>query len=299
MSAQAQAKGKGKEQPVASLLAGAIAGGTEAFITFPLESLKTQLQFGALDGGKQLSPYGLLRQNIQQRGVTGLYAGCTAVVIGNAGKAAVRFTTYDQFKSLLADEDGKLTAPRSMLAGLGAGMSEAVIAVTPSETIKTKMIEDAKRAVPKYKGFVHGVQTIVKEEGYRGIYRGVGPVMLRQGANSAVRFSSYSTLKQFAQGSAVPGSPMPGWMTFGIGATAGVITVYCTMPFDVIKTRMQSLRAKTEYRNALHCAYRIASEEGVLKFWKGTVPRLGRLIMSGGIIFTVYEKAYPVFAAVL
>jgi solute carrier family 25 citrate transporter 1 len=54
------------------------------------------------------------------------------------------------------------------------------------------------------------------------------------------------------------------------------------------------------------------TEEGVLKFWKGTVPRLGRLIvsidrwrlegpkltsaqMSGGIIFTVYEKAYPIF----
>jgi solute carrier family 25 citrate transporter 1 len=43
---------------------------------------------------------------------------------------------------------------------------------------------------------------------------------------------------------------------------------------------MQSLRAKQEYRNALHCAYRIATEEGVLKFWKGTVPRLGRLIVS-------------------
>lgn len=49
---------------------------------------------------------------------------------------------------------------------------------------------------------------------------------------------------------------------------------------SVVKTRMQSLRAKTEYRNALHCAYRIATEEGVLKFWKGTVPRLGRLIVS-------------------
>ncbi|WVF68991.1 hypothetical protein IAT40_003765 [Kwoniella sp. CBS 6097] len=297
-SAQA-AKGKGKENPVASLAAGAIAGGTEAFITYPLESLKTQLQFGALEGGKPLTPYQALKQTLQQRGVAGLYAGTTAVVLGNAVKAGVRFTTYDQFKALLKDDEGKLTAPRSMLAGLGAGMSEAVIAVTPSETIKTKMIEDSKRAVPKYKGFVHGVQTIIKEEGYRGVYRGVGPVMLRQGANSAVRFSSYSTLKQFAQGSVVPGTQVPGWMTFGIGATAGVITVYCTMPFDVIKTRMQSLRAKTEYRNSLHCAYRILTEEGVLKFWKGTVPRLGRLIMSGGIIFTVYEQAYPVIAAVL
>lgn len=48
----AQARGKAKEKPIASLLAGATAGGVEAFITFPLESIKTQLQFGALDGGK-------------------------------------------------------------------------------------------------------------------------------------------------------------------------------------------------------------------------------------------------------
>jgi hypothetical protein len=45
-------KGKQAEKPFASLLAGATAGGIESFVTFPLESLKTQLQFGSLNGGK-------------------------------------------------------------------------------------------------------------------------------------------------------------------------------------------------------------------------------------------------------
>lgn len=49
--------------------------------------------------------------------------------------------------------------------------------------------------------------------------------MLRQGANSAVRFTSYSTLKQLVQGNNTPGVQLPAWITFGIGATAGVITV--------------------------------------------------------------------------
>jgi hypothetical protein len=34
-----------------------------------------------------------------------MYAGVSAVVVGNAVKAGVRFTTYDQFKSLLKDEE--------------------------------------------------------------------------------------------------------------------------------------------------------------------------------------------------
>lgn len=62
---------------------------------------------------------------------------------------------------------------------------------------------------------------------------------------------------------------------------------------------MQSLEARTQYRNALHCAYRILTEEGVLKFWKGTVPRLGRLVMSGGIVFSVYEQIYPIAAKIV
>lgn len=39
------------------------------------------------------------------------------------------------------------------------------------------MIEDSKLAQPRYKGLRHGVATMVREEGYRGVYRGVGPVV--------------------------------------------------------------------------------------------------------------------------
>mgnify|MGYP001559993915 FL=1 len=47
----------------------------------------------------------------------------------------------------------------------------------------------------------------------------------------------------------------------------------------MIKTRMQSLEAKTQYRNSFHCAARIFSEEGVFKFWRGATPRLARLVV--------------------
>jgi len=65
---------------------------------------------------------------------------------------------------------------------------------------------------------------------------------------------------------------------------------YATMPLDTIKTRMQSIEAKHEYRNSFHCAMRIFKEESVLAFWSGAVPRLARLSLSGGIVFTMYEK---------
>jgi solute carrier family 25 citrate transporter 1 len=275
-----------KEKPLHSLIAGATAGGIEAFTTYPTEFVKTRSQFS----GQKQGAISIIRETLKKSGVTGLYSGCTALILGNSVKAGVRFVSYDQFKHMLADPQGKVSAPRSLLAGLGAGMMEAIFAVTPSETIKTKLIDDAKGPNPQYRGLIHGTTRIVQQEGIRGIYRGLFPVMMRQGGNSAVRFTTYSTLKQFVQGTARPGQNLPSSITFGIGAVAGLVTVYTTMPLDVIKTRMQSLHAREQYRNSFHCAYRIFTEEGLLRFWAGTTPRLARLVLSGGITFSVYEK---------
>ena len=50
---------------------------------------------------------------------------------------------------------------------------------------------------------------------------------------------------------------------------------------------MQSLEASKEYKNSFDCAVRIFKNEGVFTFWSGALPRLARLILSGGIVFTM------------
>ncbi|KAF9813667.1 hypothetical protein IEO21_05438 [Rhodonia placenta] len=282
-----------KEKPLYSLIAGTTAGAIEAFVTYPTEYVKTRSQFS----GKREGPWTIVRTTLQTKGVIGLYSGCMALVVGNSIKAGVRFLSYDHFKHMLADPEGKVSAPRSLAAGLGAGMMEAIFAVTPSETIKTKLIDDAKSPNPRFRGLIHGTATIVREEGLRGVYRGLFPVVRKLGANSAVRFTTYTTLKQFVLSNARPGQTLSTGVTFGIGAIAGLVTVYTTMPLDVIKTRMQSLEARQAYRNSFHCAYRIFTEEGILRFWTGTTPRLARLVMSGGIVFTVYEHVISMLGA--
>ncbi|SCV73177.1 BQ2448_7102 [Microbotryum intermedium] len=329
MASTSAAKPKKKENPALALIAGATAGAVEGAATYPFEFLKTEAQFAqkVKHGTKasqrvqdaQHSPHpsltvnhcsvpqppgiiGIAKNTYARHGIRGFYSGVGALVAGNSLKAGVRFFSYDKFKKMLVDREGKLSGSRSLLGkshstGLGAGMCEAVLAVTPSETIKTKLIDDQKRAQPRYTGLIQGTMAIVREQGIGGIYRGLGPVAARQGANSAVRFTSFSTLKSFVSGNARPGEALPAGITFGIGAVAGVITVYTTMPLDVIKTRMQSLSARTEYRNSFHCAARIFAEEGLFRFWKGATPRLMRLVLSGGIVFTVYDQLMNLMGA--
>jgi len=58
--------------------------------------------------------------------------------------------------------------------------------------------------------------------------------MMRQGANSAIRFTTYTTLKQFVQSRTRTGQTLPSSVTFGIGAIAGLVTVYTTMPLECV-----------------------------------------------------------------
>lgn len=98
------------------------------------------------------------------------------------------------------------------------------------ETVKTKMIDDKNRATPRYRGLVHGVTTIVKEDGIAGVYAGVVPTMLKQGANQAVRFAIYGRIKALICGDSGQITTLQSMLT---GSLAGFVSVYATMPFDV------------------------------------------------------------------
>lgn len=145
---------------ISSLTAGAIAGAIEASVTYPTEFVKTTLQIQSKAQNSSLvynGPIDCVKKTIQTKGITGLYKGMSALVTGTAAKAGIRFLSFEKFKSLLSDPDGKLSSGKRMIAGLGAGLTEGLLIVTPTETIKTKLIHDALGSNPKYNGLVHGI----------------------------------------------------------------------------------------------------------------------------------------------
>ncbi|KAF4982108.1 hypothetical protein FZEAL_2214 [Fusarium zealandicum] len=282
-STSQEADKKQKPSALRSVIAGSTAGAVEIAITYPAEFAKTRSQLNRrLAEGQKLPwpPFG--KQ---------WYAGCTTLIIGNSAKAGIRFMAFDQYKALLADESGKLSGPRTVLAGFGAGVTESLLAVTPTESIKTTLIDDRKSGKPRMRGFLHAVPIIARERGLRGFFQGFVPTTARQAANSATRFGSYTFLKQLAESYTAPGEKLGAVGTFGIGGLAGLITVYVTQPLDTIKTRMQSIEARKVYGSTFNCARVIFQQEGVLTFWSGALPRLARLVVSGGLVFTMYEKS--------
>ena len=74
-------------------------------------------------------------------------------------------------------------------------------------------------------------------------------------------------------------------MNFLNGSIAGTITTLTTMPFDCIKTRSQSSMRTT----TIQAVVGICQDDGIKGFWRGTILRLGRTVLAGGILFTTAE----------
>ncbi|XP_076383578.1 mitochondrial citrate transporter scheggia [Megalopta genalis] len=280
------------------IIAGGITGGIEICITYPTEYVKTQLQLdGKAGAGKQYSGiWDCVTKTIKTHGVFGLYRGLAVLVYGSIPKSAVRFGSFETMKGLLVDESGKLTTQTSFLAGLCAGASEAILAVTPMETIKVKFINDQRSPNPKYRGFLHGVRMIIKEYGFRGIYQGLTPTILKQGSNQAIRFCVMNMLKDWYKGDNKDAS-VPKLVIGGFGACAGAASVFGNTPLDVVKTRMQGLEA-AKYKNTVDCIIQIWKNEGPTAFYKGTLPRLSRVCLDVGITFMIYDSFMELFSKV-
>lgn len=69
----------------------------------------------------------------------------------------------------------------------------------------------------------------------------------------------------------------------GKSPLAGLVTVYATQPFDTIKTRAQGVHGAS----IAEAVQSVIRDHKVRGFWKGSSMRLGRLLLSGWIVFSV------------
>jgi solute carrier family 25 citrate transporter 1 len=212
----------------------AFSGGIEATAVWPMEFIKTQLQLQSKVKGVALPYNGMisgLTYYVRGTGFLSLYRGLAPTLVGSIPKAGIRFGLNGVFKEYLKDEDGKLTPGKNFLAGLGAGVSEALIIVAPVETVKTKCIE---LNMP----FVGGLKRIWAAEGLGGIYQGAAATAMKQGSNQGLRFMWYNEYKRIVTNDGeIKSTPL---MSLIGGMTAGCFSTLGNNPFDVVKVSKPS-----------------------------------------------------------
>ncbi|ETI26794.1 hypothetical protein G647_10239 [Cladophialophora carrionii CBS 160.54] len=269
------------KSPLVSLIAGGAAGGVEATITYPFEFAKTRVQLH--DTSPTRNPFAVIKSVIEKEGPRSLYKGCSTLVAGTILKDGIRFISFDTIKAQFKDpETGTLSPLRNLLAGISAGVVASTFAVTPTERIKTALIDDA-RSERRFKGPLNATMTLIKEDGLvRALYRGYVTTTLKQASTTAVRLGTYNILKDFERLRNIPQTTA---MNFANGAVAGTVVVFATQPFDTLKTRAQSVRGQ----GVVEAWTGVLQDYGVKGLWRGSTMRLGRTVLAGGILFTTYE----------
>ncbi|KAF2225382.1 tricarboxylate transport protein, mitochondrial precursor [Elsinoe ampelina] len=281
--------------PLASLVAGGLAGGTEATLTYPFEFAKTRVQLKVEAGAStSRNPFKVVADVVREEGPRALYKGCGSLVIGTVAKDAIRFLTFDRIKDAFKDKDtGKLSAANSLLAGMSAGIVASTLAVTPTERIKTALIDDARsKGARRFRGAIHCTTILIAENGLKDVYRGYVTTTLKQMGTTTFRLGSYSIIKDYES---TKGIEQTTGVNFANGAVAGTITTYATQPFDVVKTRAQSAKGA----GTVEAFQSVMADYGVKGLWRGTTMRLGRTVFAGGILFTTYEAIVKVMKRVL
>ncbi|KAJ2899825.1 Succinate/fumarate mitochondrial transporter [Zalerion maritima] len=298
--------GNGDKKPpsaATNLFAGGGAGMTEALVCHPLDTIKVRMQLSRRARVPGAPKRGFIKTGteiVRKETPLGLYKGLGAVMTGIVPKMAIRFTSFEAYKQMLANkETGKVSGKATFFAGLAAGVTEAVAVVTPMEVIKIRLQAQHHSMadpldIPKYRNAAHALYTVVKEEGFGALYRGVSLTALRQGSNQAVNFTAYSYFKMWLQDwqPNYEGQNLPSYQTTFIGLVSGAMGPLSNAPIDTIKTRLQKTPAE-EGVSALQRISRIAGDmfkqEGFHAFYKGITPRIMRVAPGQAVTFTVYE----------
>ncbi|XP_008293498.1 solute carrier family 25 member 45 [Stegastes partitus] len=170
-------------------------------------------------------------------------------------------------------------------AGCFAGLVQ-VLACAPIDLVKVRL--QGQTSADRYRGPLHCVAVILKEDGPRGLFRGGLALALRDIPCYGLYFLPYEVVKNtLTESGREPG-------TFAIltaGGLAGVITWAFATPMDVVKARLQMTGAGgRHYSGVLHCMRVSVREEGVRVFFKGFLLNSVRAFPVNAVTFLSYES---------
>lgn len=182
------------------------------------------------------------------------------------------------------------------------GSAVSMVVFYPLDTARTRLQVDDKRQA-KHSPIV--IAEIIKEEGFRSLYRGLFPVVITLCCSNFVYFYTYSSLKAIVLGD-LKSDPVKDLV---FATIAGIINVLVTTPLWVVNTRLklQGVKfetdkyrdaKKTQYRGIIDAILKIARFEGIAALWNGTKPSIV-LASNPAIHFMVYETLKRYFQRTL
>lgn len=283
-------------------MAGAISGFLTRALTQPLDCIKVrhQLQLEPIKkniGAKYTSTLQTLVLMFQEEGIRGLWKGHVPGQILSITYGFGQFAAYDQFnrhsrRFAFFDEHSDI---RHTVAGGFAGAFGMTIA-TPFDVVRTRFIaQDHGRG---YKTIFEAFSTILKAEGFYGLFRGLIPSVVAIAPNAAIQFGTYNFFLERYM-AFMNEESVSRYIILLAGTCSGTIAKMCIYPLDLTKKRLQiqefqsnrtTFGKNIKTTGMIDCLKKTFVEEGTIGLYKGLTPAVIKSGMMSGFYFFFYEE---------
>ncbi|XP_077361822.1 solute carrier family 25 member 35 [Festucalex cinctus] len=279
---------KPRRNPTPCLIMDFILSGVAAcgacLVTNPLEVVKTRMQLqGEL---KSRGTYQIYYRNVfhafytiaKVDGLAGLQKGLVPGLWYQFFMNGVRLGSYAIIESSgYIHTDGRVSAPKTIIAGATAGVAGAVMG-SPVYLVKTHLQSQSTASIAvghqyKHQGMSHALVAIYREHGIQGLWRGASAAVPRVSVGSASQLSTFSAAKELVVDLQV--FPKDSWLVaLSAGMISSVAVVLAMTPFDVVSTRLYNQRVDQRgkgllYKGFTDCFSKTLKKEGLTGLYKG------------------------------
>lgn len=286
-------------------VAGAFGGICGVAVGYPLDTVKVLIQTES----KYTGIWHCIRDTYRRERVWGFYRGLSLPVCTVSLVSSVSFGTYRHCLAHICRirygrADAKPAKADITLSGCASGIVR-VFLTSPTEVAKVRLQTQTTQRRPsaswpsaappvcpgpgpKYRGPLHCLATVAREEGLRGLYKGSSALLCRDGHSFATYFLSYAVLCEWLSPAGRSQPDVLGVLL--AGGCAGVLAWAVATPMDVIKSRLQADgQGQRRYRGLLHCVVTSVREEGPRVLFKGLALNCCRAFPVNMVVFAAYE----------
>ncbi|XP_014480658.1 PREDICTED: mitochondrial 2-oxodicarboxylate carrier isoform X3 [Dinoponera quadriceps] len=183
--------------PLTFSCAGFFAGMTEAILVNPFEVVKVKLQSNRKHVKESPSTFAVTREIVSKYGLglNGLNKGLSATIMRNAVFNSFYFGFYHSVKGYIpVREEPWLEFLTKVAVGFVSGSVASCLNI-PFDVAKSRI--QGSQGDTQYRGTLNTMHIVYKTEGFRALYKGLLPKVLRLGPGGAIMLVVYDYMHTY------------------------------------------------------------------------------------------------------
>lgn len=232
----------------------------------------------------------------KQRGFKGITTGWAPTYIGYSLQGFGKFGFYEMFKDVYANIAGEENVNKYKVVGyiISSACAEIIADafLCPWEALKVRMQTSKPGSFPTT--LVSGFNTILKNEGVNGFYKGLVPLWARQVPYTIVKFVFFEKIVEGFYRHLLTAKPKHEYakstqlsVTFASGYLAGIFCAIVSHPADTMVSKLNNMKTEGGTMQNVKSIYKDIGFNGL---WRGLGTRIIMIGTLTGLQWWIYDS---------